>query len=475
MIDPAPSLLWHDYESFGLNPATDRPSQFAAIRTDYDLNEIADPVEIYCQPPSDYLPQPMACLITGITPQRAMAKGVNEATFIKQIHNEMSQANTCVVGYNNIRFDDEVTRNCLYRNFYDPYEREWKNGNSRWDILDMVRACYALRPEGISWVVDQDSGVPSFRLELLTKENGISHESAHDAVSDVRATIAMAKLIKQAQPKLYDYLFNLRNKKKVGEIINQSLIKQAPLVHVSGMFPALQGCASYVKAIDWHPTNRNAVILVDLNKDLSPLLHMSVAEIQRYLYSKTEDLPEGIARPALKLLHTNKCPVIATAKTLTEQRADELGIDRQQCRQSLNLLTQHPELKQKLVEVYQQPPTPNETQDPDCMIYSGGFLSQGDKSLLTVVRDADPTNLAAMEFNFTDPRLPEMLFRYRARNFPHTLNEEELVRWQHHCKAYFDQQGPKFISELEDLYLEHQQHEGKCKIIKALHQYASEL
>ena len=188
MIDPMPSLLWHDYESFGLNPATDRPSQFAAIRTDYDLNEIADPVELYCQPPSDYLPQPMACLITGITPQRAMAKGVNEATFIKQIHTQMTQANTCVVGYNNLRFDDEVTRNCLYRNFFDPYEREWKNGNSCWDIVDMVRACYALRPDGIDWVIDDETGAPSFRLELLTKQNGISHESAHDAVSDVRAS-----------------------------------------------------------------------------------------------------------------------------------------------------------------------------------------------------------------------------------------------------------------------------------------------
>ncbi|MFO6422590.1 exodeoxyribonuclease I [Motilimonas sp. KMU-193] len=474
MLQPTPSLLWHDYESFGLNPATDRPSQFAAIRTDLDLNEIADPIEIFCQPPSDYLPSPMACLITGITPQRAMAKGVNEATFIKQIHTQMMQENTCVVGYNNIRFDDEVTRFCLYRNFFDPYEREWKNGNSRWDILDMVRACYALRPEGIEWVIDEETGTPSFRLELLTQANNISHANAHDAVSDVRATIAMAKLIKQAQPKLYDYLFKLRDKKRVAEIINQAIVKQAPLVHVSGMFPALQGCASYIAVIDWHPSNKNAVIALDLTQDISQLLTLTSAQIAEYLYTKQADLPEGIKRPPLKLIHTNKCPVVATAKTLTEQRADELGINRQQCRQSLNLLLEHPELKQKLVDVYRLERQFEPLSDPETQLYSGGFFSQSDKSLFSIIRDSEPSRLASMEFNFEDKRLPEMLFRYRARNFPQTLDENELIRWQHHCKAYFDQHGSKFITELEALYMEHQNNEAKCKILKALHQFVSE-
>ena len=202
---------------------------------------------------------------------------------------------------------------------------------------------------------------------------------------------------------------------------------------------------------------------------------MSVEEIKSYLYLKTEDLPANVARPPLKLLHINKCPVIATAKTLTEQRADELGIDRQQCRASLNLLLQHPELKDKLVQVYQQEARTNANSDPDTQLYTGGFFSPNDKSLFNVIRETNPVSLANMTFNFTDPRLPEMLFRYRARNFPHTLNETELMRWQHHCKAYFDQQGPRFITELEDLYLEHQQNEGKCKIIKALHQFVSEL
>ena len=184
------TILWHDYETWGVSPKFDKPSQFAGIRTDLDLNIIGEPEMFYCQPPQDYLPQPEACLVTGITPQKALREGLTEAEFAERIHSLFSQPNTCVAGYNSIRFDDEVTRYLLYRNFYDPYAREWQNGNSRWDIIDMIRACYALRPEGIEWPTVERDGqqVVSFRLELLTKANGIEHEAAHDAMSDVYAT-----------------------------------------------------------------------------------------------------------------------------------------------------------------------------------------------------------------------------------------------------------------------------------------------
>jgi len=193
----ANTFYWHDYETFGVDPAKDRPSQFAGLRTDEELNPIGDPLVIYCQPQRDILPSAQACLITGITPQLAMEKGIPEPEFIHAIHRELSLPGTCGVGYNSIRFDDEVTRYALYRNFFDPYQREWKNGNSRWDILDMLRLTRALRPEGIEWT-DHEPGRPSFRLEHLTAANGIAHEAAHDALSDVTATIAMAKLVKQS-------------------------------------------------------------------------------------------------------------------------------------------------------------------------------------------------------------------------------------------------------------------------------------
>src|SRR5690606_22124338 len=143
-----------------------------------------EPLVIYCQPTEDMLPQPEACLITGITPQKAKSEGIREVEFIRLIHEQFSKPDTCVAGYNSIRFDDEVTRNTLYRNFFDPYAREWQNGCSRWDLIDVMRLAYALRPDGIQWPTRED-GLPSFRLEDLTRANGVEHEAAHDAMSDV--------------------------------------------------------------------------------------------------------------------------------------------------------------------------------------------------------------------------------------------------------------------------------------------------
>ena len=183
MQTPQPAqatFFWHDYETFGAVPRRDRPSQFAGIRTDMDLNEVGEPVMLFCQPAPDYLPSPQACLITGITPQQCLEQGVPEHEFAAVVEAELGRPGTIGVGYNTIRFDDEVTRYMLWRNLRDPYAREWQNGCGRWDLLDVVRMVYALRPEGITWPTKED-GTVSFKLEDLARANGILHESAHDA------------------------------------------------------------------------------------------------------------------------------------------------------------------------------------------------------------------------------------------------------------------------------------------------------
>lgn len=288
-----PGFLFHDYETFGTSPSLDRPAQFAAIRTDAELNVIGEPEVFYCKPADDYLPQPQAVMITGITPQEALAKGDNEAAFARRIHDLFTVPQTCIVGYNNVRFDDEVTRNIFYRNFYDPYAWSWQHDNSRWDLLDVMRACYALRPEGITWP-ENDEGLPSFRLEHLTVANGIEHQNAHDAMADVYATIAMAKLVKTRQPRLFDYLYSHRNKRKLATLIDVPQMK--PLVHVSGMFGAARGNTSLVAPLAWHPENRNAVIMVDLAGDMAPLLELDADALRERLYTPRAELGDLLKR-----------------------------------------------------------------------------------------------------------------------------------------------------------------------------------
>ncbi|MFY8275084.1 exodeoxyribonuclease I [Pseudoalteromonas sp. SSDWG2] len=476
--DDQPTIYWHDYETWGANPQKDRPSQFAGIRTDLDLNIIGEPLIEYCRPAPDYLPHPQACLVTGITPQHALRHGLCEAEFMAKIHEQFSQPNTCVAGYNSIRFDDEVSRYSFYRNFYDPYAREWQNGNSRWDIIDLVRACYALRPEGINWPQKEDGSV-SFRLEDLTKANGIAHEDAHDALSDVKATIALAKIIKERQPKLYQFFFGLRNKKALLDLVD--VFNMTPLVHTSSRIPATQGCTTWIAPMSFHPSNKNAVVCFNLTHDPKPLLSLSVAQIREYLYTRRDELPEGQQPIGLKLVHVNKCPILAPAKTLLPENAERLGIDRAQCLEHLKFLQAHPELREKVAQVFNGEREFAPITNPDYMLYSG-FTSNSDKAKFDIIRSASPLELSALELDFEDPKFTSMLFRYRARNWPETLSPNELDSWRKYCqnKLMHGEDSPSinaqdFMLNLENLVHENEGNERNMGILKALYHYAQSL
>jgi len=424
------SMYWHDYETFGLNPRVDRIAQFAGIRTDMDLNIIGDPLVIYNKATDDMLPNPDACLVTGITPQKTIADGLIETEFMATIHEEFSQPNTCVVGYNNIRFDDEFTRYGLYRNFFDPYAREWQNGCSRWDIIDMVRMTRALRPSGINWPVNED-GIAVNKLELITQLNGISHEAAHDALSDVYATIAVAKLIRDKQPRLYDYIFQHKDKHQVSKLLNLS--KKTPMIHTSGMVHSKYCNTAMIVPLAPHPTNKNGVIVYDLRYDPSSLIKLDAATIKQYLYTPTDELPEGMERIALKVIHINKCPIVVPTNTLSEEAANRLEIDIQLHNKHLEEILSTPGLTEKIQSVFKD--TEYEpVNDPDQSLYSGGFFSNDDRNRMQTIRSTPFDQLSQLDLNFDDKRLDEMLFRFRARNYPQSLAEIEQKIWNKYRK-----------------------------------------
>ncbi|NGZ13445.1 exodeoxyribonuclease I [Vibrio aestuarianus] len=462
-----PTFFFFDYETWGVSPAKDRPSQFAGVRTDMDFNIIGEPLVIYCQPPADYLPSPEAALITGITPQKAMSHGISEPEFIAKIHAELSTPNTTSLGYNSIRFDDEVTRYTCYRNFIDPYAWSWQKGNSRWDLLDVMRACHALRPEGINWPENED-GFTSFKLEHLSVANGIEHANAHDAMADVIATIELAKKVKAAQPKLFDYFFNMRHKRKLNDLVD--IVNMTPLMHVSGMLGRECQYTSWIVPIAWHPTNQNAVIVVDLAKNPQPLIDLNVEELQQRLYTKRDDLAPDEQPVPIKLVHLNKCPILAPAKTLTAENAEKIGIDRTVCLQNLAVIKQHPKIREKLVGLYSIEREYPANDDVDSQLYDG-FFSPSDKAAMDIIRETDPVNLSALEISFSDKRIEPLLFRYRARNYPLTLSDEEQQRWAAHCREYFENRIEEYSLNLENLVHTYESDEKKIAILKSVYHY----
>ncbi len=428
------TFLWHDYETFGINPRRDRPAQFAGIRTDAELNEVGEPLMLYCQPANDYLPDPASCLITGITPQHCLQHGIAEHAFAARIEQVLAQPGTIGVGYNTIRFDDEVTRHLLWRNLIDPYAREWQNDCGRWDLLDVVRMAYALRPDGIVWPVKED-GKPSFRLEDLARANGLLHEAAHDALSDVRATIALARLIRTAQPKLFDFCLSLHKKDRVAAELGLPASPQTarPFLHVSGMFPPERGCLAVMWPLASHPANKNEVLAWDLAYDPSELPLLDVATLRQRLFTRAADLPEGVLRLPIKSVHLNKSPmVVRSLQTLTPQMAARWGVDMDAALRHAEKAAGLPDMSAIWPEVFRRPKEAAPDVDED--LY-GGFIGDADRRRLNRLRALPAAELAHSRTGFDDDRLEALLFRYRARNFGETLTSEEAERWEAHRAA----------------------------------------
>ena len=407
------TFFWYDLETFGLNPAYDRIAQFAGRRTDADLNPIGDPVVLYCRLSADYIPDPAACMVTGITPQEVKAKGIPESEFIGKINDIFSVPGTCVCGFNNIRFDDEFIRNALYRNFLDPYQREWKNGNSRWDILDLVRACHDFRPQGIRWPGPNEKGNPVFKLTELTAANGIDQTGAHDAMVDVNATIAVARLIKKVQPRLFDHYLKMRSKTEVKNLLNPQDYP-VPVLHTCAAFTNPNGCTSLILPITPHVKNENSIVCFDLSKDVSPLLSASPEDVFKV---------DGVMKIAV-----NKVPFLARPNTLKAGDYQRLGIDYNACMKRYETISEN--RTKLIVKIRSNGDDEFETpDDPDFQIYSG-FFNDYDRKLFAVVRETPPEQRLKLNLAFNDPRCPQMLWRHVCRNYPLVLDPENLAKWK---------------------------------------------
>ncbi len=413
----AKSFYFYDLETSGTQPRWDRIMQFAGLRTDMNLEPIGDEYVVDVRLPDDVLPDPVATTVTGITPQRTHAQGVSEWQALAEVHHRFAQPGTCVAGYNSLRFDDEFIRFGFYRNLRDPYAREWQNGNSRWDLVDLVRAQGALRPDGMEWPHDEE-GFPVYRLEALTQANGIEHGNAHDALSDVLATVALARLLKQAQPKLFAYYLDCRYKKNVRAVLEPYNTRLC--VHVSGMYPKERYRTSAVLPIARHPINSNSVIVADLGEDVEMLIHEDERALKERLFT-----PGAQERPPLKEIRINRCPFVADMAVLTDDNLARTGIDPAKAEKRARRLRQ-PAVQQRIINLYRDG-RPGKAEDVDAALYDG-FLQDSDRS-----RCADFTQaLASGEWrslDFQDKRLLVLAERLKARSFADMLSAEERQAW----------------------------------------------
>lgn len=450
------SFFFYDLETSGLKPREDRIMQFAGQRTDKNLEPVGEPVNLLVKITDDTLPSPCAINVTKITPQDTLRDGVSEAEFCQKCMDEIFVPGTIAVGYNTVRFDDEFMRAMLWRNFYDPYEWEWKDDRSRWDILDVVRLTRALRPEGIEWPFRED-GAPTNRLELITKFNGVSHEHAHDALSDVYATIAVARLIHEKQPELFRYLLKMRSKDEIKKLVN--LEDKKPFVYASGRYANEYNKTTVAFPIA--PGRNGNVLVYDLRHDIDSVLDgscrlLSSSKIDGGNFGgpPLEPSPAHVTNslfPTVKELCYNKCPAVAPIGVLEKNGGwEKIGLTREIVEKNLRGLLNHPEFAEQIRSVFEARSEFPKAIEPEAALYEG-FLNDRDRVKVAAVRNAEPGRLADFHPEFDDERLPELLLHYKGRNFPETLSDTEMEKYEVYRQARLQRQAGKFMQELEKI------------------------
>ena len=477
----AASFFFYDLETTGFDAREARIMQFAGQRTDMELNPIGDPVDLLIKISPDVLPSPDAIMVTGITPQQTLADGLTEAEFLKIFTEEVVQPDTIFIGFNSIRFDDEFMRFMLYRNFYDPYEWQWANGCSRWDVLDLVRMTRALRPEGIEWPFSPE-GKPSNRLEMITKVNGLDHQKAHDALNDVFATIAVAKLIRDKHKDLFEYLLSVRDKKKVAELIEGG----QPFAYTTGNYSSDYMCTSAAILMAPHPQPGSALVY-DLRHDPTPFMAMSVDElIEAWRWTKA---PDAVRLP-VKTVKYNRAPAVAPLGVIkdaaTQERID-LSLDTV-AKNLTKLRAGHKEFAAKILQAVAKMDEVR-TKDQvamldnqltvDSRLYEK-FIDNSDKNAMRFVRTSNPEELNNLARNFRDERLKSLLPLYKARNFPKSLSSDERAAWDAFCAAKLFDGGTqsklaKYFARLAELANDDKLSDNKKYLLEELQLYGQSI
>lgn len=466
------SFLFYDLETSGFNPRQHRIMQFAGLRTDLDFNPIGEPINVLIKLNDDTLPSPEAILVTGITPQKTNQEGYSEAEFAKLLVDEIFLDNTIIVGFNNIRFDDEFIRYLLWRNFYDPYEWGWKDGRSRWDLLDVIRLTRALRPDGISWPFDNNNE-PVNKLELIAQANNINHYKAHDAMSDVYALVEVAKLIKTKQPQLFDYLLSMRDKKKLKQMIN--LDNKKPFVYVSGRLDSAFNKATVAFPLT---TGRNGNVMVyDLRYDPEPFFKMSQSEIASSFYADYQQRQaEDFIKIPIKELQYNHCPAVAPLSVLSVGGGwGRLSLNEQQIKQNIKKLLTNPDFAELIRTVVETAPDfDSKSADPEALLYDG-FLPDNDRSKIAKVRMANELSLVDFNPDFTDERLDQLLLHYKARNFPKSLSKSEVGLWEKWRIEHLKSLLPDFNKSMQEISTRPNLSDNDIYIIQELQLWAESI
>lgn len=428
-------ILWYDYETSGRDPAADRVIQMGWQLTDPAMEPLSDPDAQLVRLPDDVLPSPGALLVHQIAPEVHQRDGITEAELAVKL-DQLIAPKTLVGGYNSRRFDDRFTQHIFYRCLFDPYRWQFSDGRGRFDLYPVVLVFYVMAPEAIHWPEDAD-GRPRFKLDRIGPLNqlDVGIQRAHDAGSDVMMTARLARTLALHYPDLFADCLRMIDKHHVTDVIRGSGRTEG-LLEVT----AFGGWESGYTRDLWIPfrvsERSNDYVAFDLNHDPESVL-AGLQELTEKPLEATE-LSRALRALGVHTIRTNSQPMLFRRDLLDAEvtrRLSEFGrdVDQQNSHRDLwHHIQESPAFKQlyQLVISLIAPSDEPTADDVDLMLYGGAFLSDHDKALLADCPRLDAEKLKSYTPAFEDARYPELVFRYRARNFPGSLNPGEWRRWQ---------------------------------------------
>lgn len=373
-----------DTETTGLSHHYDQIIQFAGIAVDENLEYIeGDEILMDIRLRPDVVPSPMAFAIHGIDLNRLKRSPLNEFEAAAHIQNWMMKTpNSMLSGFNSQSFDDEVVRNTMYRNMLDPYEHEWRNSNSRLDVYRLILFVYALRPETIEWPVN-DEGKISLKLGDLCKANGIELEHAHDARFDVVATIELMRVIKNNNPKIWDFFLKLSDKHEA----KRQVESRKPLVMVERFLPRDQSHMTMVLPLIYDSKIGTKMLCIDLRNDPTETLGLSAEELKRRCLTPVADLADGEEIRSIRSITTNKQPMIADLNVLRDRNdvVERAGLDIEACLKHAEMINKAGnDFRKRVQEAFESDFPP--CQDVYEGLYQLGFIERDEHALRAKTR-----------------------------------------------------------------------------------------
>ena len=382
------SYVFWDTETTGISTSFDQILQFAAVKTDAEFNEL-DRIELRCRLHPHVAPNPGALRVTGMSIEQITDPALPcHYDMVRQVRARFLEWSPAIfIGYNSIKFDEELFRKALFRTLHSPYLTN-TSGNGRADAMNLVQAAAALQP-GCLEVPTGDNGKSVFKLDRLAPANGFDYSNAHDAMADVLATVHLARCVSERAPEVFSRFVRFAMKSSVAAFLEEEDAVLLTEYYFSRPYHFV------VAPFGSDPDNPAKVYCLDLKHDLDWVASLPPDQLAVWVNRSPKPV---------RSIRTNAPPALAAIDEVAEDIFGPLSPDL--IAERARRLRDDPDLCDRIMDAVMASAVAYE--DPahvEEQLYSGGFVQPADQALIDRFHEVPWSDRPALVDQMQDPRL----------------------------------------------------------------------